>query len=45
MKNIEKHKAIVEADESGDPAGAMFLINQIEHKETRQKYAAKYENA
>ena len=43
--SLEKHKAIVEADESGDPAGYMFLVNQIKHKETRQKYAAKYENA
>ena len=43
--SLEDHKALVEADESGDPAGYMFLVNQIKHKETREKYAAKYENA
>ena len=43
--SLDRHKALLEANESGDPAGAMYLINQIKHKETRQRYAAKYENA
>ena len=43
--SLERHRDLAEADFSGDPAGYMFLVNQIKHKETRQRYAAKYENA
>ena len=43
--SLESHRDLLEADVSGDPAGYMFLVNQIEHKETRERYAAKYENA
>ena len=43
--SLERHRDLLEADVSGDPAGYMFLVNQIKHKETRERYAAKYENA
>ena len=43
--SLERHRDLLEADVSGDAAGYMFLVNQIKHKETRQKYAAKYEDA